>query len=126
MYEANERIKELRLTLKLSQRQFAKRIFVSQTLVGEIELNHRNVNNRIIHLISSQFKVNVDWLKRGKGEIFFDTPPDLRLEHIIEIFNKLDRVLQDCLLVQSKELLKIQKEKIDLIELNHKSSSDSG
>jgi transcriptional regulator with XRE-family HTH domain len=109
----NERTKELRLTLKLSQRQFAKRIFVSQTLVGEIELGHRKVNNRIIHLISSQFKVNIEWLKNGEGEIFFDTPPDIRLEHIIEIFKRLDIMLQDYLLLQSRELLKIQKEKID-------------
>ncbi|GHT73077.1 hypothetical protein FACS1894124_0910 [Spirochaetia bacterium] len=109
----NERIKELRLALEISQRQFAKRIFVSQALVGEIELGHKKVNTRIIYLISSQFKVNVEWLKNGEGEMFFDTPPDVRLEHIIEIFNKLDRILQDYLLLQSKELLKIQIEKID-------------
>jgi transcriptional regulator with XRE-family HTH domain len=109
----NERIKELRLILQVSQRQFAKQIFVSQGLIGEIELGHKKVNNRIIHLISSQFKVNIEWLKNGEGEIFFDTPPDIRLEHIIEIFNKLDTTLKDYLLLQSKELLKIQKEKID-------------
>ncbi|GHT61635.1 hypothetical protein FACS1894109_20310 [Spirochaetia bacterium] len=109
----NERIKELRLVLEISQRQFAKQIFVSQGLIGEIELGHKKVNNRIVHLISSQFKVNIEWLKSGKGEMFSDTPPDVRLEHIIEIFNKLDRTLQDYLLLQSKELLKIQIEKID-------------
>jgi transcriptional regulator with XRE-family HTH domain len=115
MDEVNEHIKELRITLKLSQRQFAKRIFVSQTLIGEIELGHRPVNNRIIHLISSQFKVNVEWLKKRSGDMFLGTPPDIRLEHIIEIFNRLDNILQDYLLLQSKELLKIQKEKIDKI-----------
>jgi transcriptional regulator with XRE-family HTH domain len=109
----NERIKKLRLTLAISQRQFAKRIFVSQGLLAEIELGHRRVNNRIVHLISSQFKVNIDWLQKGEGEIFFDAPPDIRLEHIIEIFNKLDKILQDYLYLQSKELLRIQKEKID-------------
>jgi transcriptional regulator with XRE-family HTH domain len=109
----NERIKKLRLTLEISQRQFAKRIFVSQGLLAEIELGHRRVNNRIVHLISSQFKVNVDWLQKGEGEMFFDTPPDVRLEHIIEIFSKLDNSLQDYLYLQSKELLRIQREKID-------------
>jgi transcriptional regulator with XRE-family HTH domain len=113
MIIVNERIKELRLALQISQRQFAKRIFVSQALIGEIELGHKKVNNRIIHLISSQFKVNIEWLKNGEGEMFFDIPPDIRLEHIIEIFDKLDTTLKDYLLLQSKELLKIQKEKID-------------
>jgi transcriptional regulator with XRE-family HTH domain len=113
MNALNERIKKLRLTLEISQRQFAKQIFISQGLLAEIELGHRRVNSRIVHLISSQFKVNVNWLQKGEGEMFFDTPPDIRLEHIIEIFNKLDTALQDYLYLQSKELLKIQREKID-------------
>jgi hypothetical protein len=42
--------------------------------------------------------------------MFNAPPPDARLEHIIEIFHKLDRPLQDYLLSQSKEMLKIQRE----------------
>jgi len=44
--------KELRSSLKLSQRQFARRIFVSQALMHEIELGKRKINARILHLIS--------------------------------------------------------------------------
>jgi len=106
----SERLKELRSSLKLSQRQFAKKIFVSQTLVNEIELGKRKIQIRILHLIAHQFNTNIDWLKNGTGEMFFAAPPDARLEHIIEIFYKLDRPLQDYLLSQSKEMLKIQKE----------------
>ena len=116
MAELCERIKELRSSLKLSQRQFARRIFASQTLVNEIELGKRKINARILHLISSQFNVNVEWLKKGEGDMFFEAPPDARLEHIIEIFHKLDKPLQDYLLLQSKELLKIQNETIDKIK----------
>jgi len=102
--------------LKLSQRQFAKRIFVSQTLVNEIELGKRKINARILHLISYKFNVNMEWLKEGGGDMFFDAPQDARLEHIIDIFHKLDKPLQDYLLLQSKELLKIQNETIDKIK----------
>jgi transcriptional regulator with XRE-family HTH domain len=117
MAELCERIKELRSSLKLSQRQFARRIFVSQTLVNEIELGKRKINVRILHLISYRFNVNIEWLKKGEGGMFVDTPPDTdtRLDHIIEIFHKLDKPLQDYLLLQSKELLKIQNETIDKI-----------
>jgi len=115
MAELYERIKELRSLLKLSQRQFAKRIFVSQTLVNEIELGKRKINIRILHLISYQFNVNIEWLKKGEGDIFFKAPPDARLERIIEIFHKLDKPLQDYLLLQSKKLLEIQNETIDKI-----------
>ena len=113
MAELCERIKELRSSLKLSQRQFAKRIFVSQALVHEIELGKRKIHTRILHLIAYQFNVNLEWLKKGEGEMFFEAPQDARLEHIIEIFHKLDKPLQDYLLLQSKELLKIQNGTID-------------
>ena len=113
MAELCERIKELRSSLKLSQRQFARRIFVSQALVHEIELGKRKIHTRILHLISSQFNVNIEWLKKGEGDMFFDALPDARLEHIIEVFHKLDKPLQDYLLLQSKELLKIQNETIN-------------
>lgn len=116
--ESSKRIKELRTSLKLSQRQFARKIFVSQTLINEIELGKRKINIRILHLISYKFNVNIEWLKKGEGDMFFDTPPDTdtRLDRIIEIFNKLDKPLQDYLLIQSKELLKIQKGTIDKIK----------
>jgi len=113
MAELCERIKELRSSLKLSQRQFARRIFASQTLVNEIELGKRKINVRILHLISYQFGVNMEWLKKGEGDMFSGAPQDARLEHIIEVFYKLDKPLQDYLLLQSKELLKIQNEMID-------------
>jgi transcriptional regulator with XRE-family HTH domain len=116
MAELCERIKELRSSLKLSQRQFARRIFVSQALVHEIELGKRKIHTRILHLISSQFSVNMEWLKKGEGDMFSGTPQDARLEHIIEIFHRLDKPLQDYLLLQSKELLKIQNETIDKIK----------
>ena len=111
--ETRERIKLVRETLNLSQRDFAKKVYISQTLLGDIELGNRNVNERTIQLISTEFNVNKDWLLTGVGEMFVASPPDLQLEKIIEIFSQLDKTLKDYLLEHSKGLLKIQKEKID-------------
>ena len=108
--EVRKRIKQLRETLNVSQRDFAKRIYISQTLLGDIELGNRNVNDRTIQLISTEFNVNKDWLMTGNGEIFTAPPVDLQLEKLIEIFQQLDGGLRDYLLEQSKGLLKIQKE----------------
>jgi len=109
--EVRERIKKVRQTLNVSQRDFAKRIYISQTLLGDIELGNRNVNERTIQLISTEFSVNKDWLLTGKGEMFSAPPADLKLENLVEIFNQLDKGLRDYLLDQSKGLLKIQREK---------------
>jgi transcriptional regulator with XRE-family HTH domain len=113
MKEIKDRIKQIRTTLGLSQREFSKRIYISQSFYGDIELGNQNVNDRIIHLVSTQFNVNKEWLKSGKGDTFITSPPDIKLERLIEIYNNLDEQLQDYLLLQSDVLLKIQKEKIE-------------
>jgi transcriptional regulator with XRE-family HTH domain len=109
----NDRVKQIRTTLGLTQREFAKRIYISQSFYGEIELGRQAVSDRIIHLVATQFNVNKEWLKSGGGEVFSSPPPDTKLERLIEIYNNLDEQLQDYLLLQSDVLLKIQKEKID-------------
>lgn len=114
MAALHERLKALRTALQLSQREFAKRVYISQSFYAEMELGNRNINERIIHLIASHYNVNKDWLKSGAGAMFSAAPPDAKLEQLVEIFNKLDDMLQDYLLLQSKELLRIQKEKIDI------------
>jgi len=109
MKQIYERLKEIRLKLGISQVEFSKRIFISKSLYGEIEIGNRNVNERIIHLISTGFNVNKEWIKTGKGEMFVSPPPDMRLEKLIEIYNQLDGKLRDCLIEQSSILLKLQK-----------------
>jgi hypothetical protein len=78
--------------------------------LGEIETGFRNVNDRIIQLICSQFNVNKDWLKKGKGGMFDKVKPDIGLEHLIEIYKQLDKTLQGYLLEQSELLLKLNNE----------------
>jgi transcriptional regulator with XRE-family HTH domain len=105
-----ERIMKVRTALGISQRDFAQRIFISHALLGGIELGNRNVNERTIQLIATEFKVNREWLLTGKGDMFASPPPDLQLEKLLAIFNQLDQPLRDYLLAQSKGLLKIQQE----------------
>jgi hypothetical protein len=78
----------------------------------EIESGNRKVNDCTIQLIVSQYNVNKNWLLTGNDDMFSAPPPDLRKEWLLAIFNELDNMLQDYLLLQSKELLKIQKKKI--------------
>jgi len=106
-----DRVIKIRTALNVSQREFAKHIFISQTLLGAIELGKRNINERTIQLITAEFKVNREWLLTGKGEMFVSPPPDLQLEKLLDIFKQLDKPLRDYLLDQSKGLLKIQHDK---------------
>jgi len=110
MNPVNERIKKIRSVLKLTQVNFSKKIFISQGSYNDIETGTRKVNERIIQLICSQFNINKDWLKTGKGEMFYKEKPDIRLEHLIEIYKQLDKPLQNYLLEQSEIILKLNNE----------------
>ena len=107
-----ERIKEIRKKLNMSQVEFSEKILISKTLCGDIEIGKKNVNDRIIFIVSQKFNVNEDWLRTGNGNMFNDLNPDIRKKKLISIFNQLDTSLQNCLIEQSEILLKLQKNRI--------------
>ena len=107
MNKINQRIKQLRTELQISQYEFSRKIFIGQSSLGEIETGTRNVNDRIIQLICSEFNVNKDWLKNGQGNMFDVEKPDIKLEHLIDIYKQLEKPLQECLIEQSESLLKL-------------------
>jgi transcriptional regulator with XRE-family HTH domain len=109
-----ERIKAIRAALDLSQREFAKGVFVSQSYFCDIEVNKRKISERIIHLISVIYKVNKEWLKTGRGNMFSTSMTEVKLQHLAGIFSELDELLQDYLIRQADELLEIQKKKIKI------------
>jgi len=104
------RLKAVRAVLGLSQRKFAKGLYVSQSYFGEVELGNRRMSDRIVHLISTNYKVSKEWLKTGEGEMFLSPMTEVRLEHLSGIFAELDELLQDYLVKQANELLAIQKQ----------------
>jgi len=108
--EVNERIKQIRAALGISQREFSRQIFISQNSFCEIEKGVRRVNDRIIQLISMQFNITRDWIKTGAGHMFRADKTSLNLEHLIEIYKQLEKPLQDYLLEQSESLLKLHNE----------------
>ena len=105
----NERIKQVRKTLKLSQVEFAKAICISNGYIAELENNHRRVNNRIIHLISLTFGVNETWLKNGQGDMFYNTAED-KQRRLISLFAELPPQFQDYITTQIETLLALTRE----------------
>ena len=73
----NERIKELRMSVGLSQKEFGIRIGVSDTAVSKIERGERNPSEQTIKSICREFDVNESWLKEGVGNMFLNTSKDL-------------------------------------------------
>lgn len=66
----NERIKELRKELGLSQEAFGKRLGVSKAAISRIESGLNSISNMNIVSICREFSVNEDWLRTGSGSMF--------------------------------------------------------
>jgi transcriptional regulator with XRE-family HTH domain len=102
-YSVNDRLKEARLALKLSQRAFSKGIFLkSRGYYGDIETYRNEINERVIELICSAYGVNKAWLKTGKGKMF-DKTIDSQLEEVTVLFNQLNTHFKGYVLAQIKQ-----------------------
>lgn len=66
----NERVFLIRQTLDLSQEVFGEKIGLTKSGISNIEKGNRNVTERHIKLIGSQFDVSEEWLRTGLGEMF--------------------------------------------------------
>jgi transcriptional regulator with XRE-family HTH domain len=103
------RLKAVRKALGVNQRDFSKGIFLSQGYYAQIESDIREINHRIIELISTKYNVNKDWLKTGTGEMFGGEPPDTDLNQLIDIYRELDPLFRQYISAQIKQLLDVQK-----------------
>ena len=66
----NERIKQIRKALNLSQDEFGKRLGVTRGAITNIELNKTEPKPLFIKLICETFEVNEEWVLKGTGEMF--------------------------------------------------------
>lgn len=66
----NERIRQLRGLLKLSQAEFGAKINLSQNYIWMIEKGERTPSDRTISDICREFGVSLAWLQDGVGEMY--------------------------------------------------------
>ncbi len=79
----NERIKELRNALNLTQDAFAKRLGVKRNTIGNYETGNRVPSDQSVFSICREFNVNEEWLRNGSGEMFNTLSQDEELAYIV-------------------------------------------
>lgn len=82
----DERIKELRKALGLTQQKFADAIGVRQNTVAQYEMGRNPPNDTVITLICREFNVSEEWLRTGAGDMF---QPKSRNEELLEFAEKV-------------------------------------
>lgn len=70
----NDRIREVRKSLKMTMDAFGQRIGVAKSTISNIENGSRNVSEHMAKSICREFNVNYEWLMTGEGQMFTDLP----------------------------------------------------
>lgn len=68
----NDRIKQLRKSLNLSQTDFGKKLGVSRDVINNLDRSAVDPKPLMLDHICSVYNVNPDWLMHGTGEMFLE------------------------------------------------------
>ena len=100
---ANNRVKELRERLGLSQGKFGEKLGMKTSSISSIEQGTNKLTNIVANLICKTYNVNYLWLTEGKGEMF--ETPDAALDDLAMQYdlNEIDLYLIKAYLDMSKE-----------------------
>lgn len=64
----NERLRKLRKTLDLTQREFGERLGVKGNTIAQYELGRNEPIDAVLSLICREFGVSEDWLRNGGSD----------------------------------------------------------
>ena len=106
MLPINERIKQVRRTLNLTQSAFGKRIAISTSYLASMEIGDKKVNDRTIRLITMEFGVDEHWLRTGEGSMY-NEEADVFLAKATSLFRLLNLKYQEFALVQLNALVEL-------------------
>lgn len=83
----NERLKSLRISLGMNQKDFGERIEVAQTYLSQIEKGDRPVTDKISKIVCLQNwngkSVNEEWFLTGNGEMFVPETKDGQITRLL-------------------------------------------
>ncbi|GHV74917.1 hypothetical protein AGMMS49940_22190 [Spirochaetia bacterium] len=103
----NQRVKQVREALDLSQRNFSTILALSSSYIAGVETDIRKVNGRLVKLIAAEFGVNETWLTTGEGKMFAQNP-DEKFTKLVGLFKELPPKYQDVVYQMIEVLLKVK------------------
>lgn len=72
----NERVKEVRKSLGLTQEKFGERVGLKKSAISQIESGVNGVTDQLRLAVFREFNVNEDWLRTGEGSMFVEPDED--------------------------------------------------
>lgn len=130
----NNRIKQLRKELGLTQEKFGEKLGLKKNSISQIENGVNSLTEQLLLSICREFDVNEKWLRTGEGEMFIPVPEEDEvaayvedlladngenelynlIKSIMRTYNELSPKSQEVLRDASKKLVEnLKKEKGD-------------
>lgn len=79
----NKRLRQLRKTLDMTQKEFGERIGVKGNTIAQYEIGRNEPIDAVLSLICREFNVNEEWLRNGTGEMFIERSRDEQITNFI-------------------------------------------
>lgn len=79
----NDRIKEARKSLGLTQDKFGERLGVGRSAISNIEAGSRGVTDQLRLAVCREFNVSEDWLRTGGGSMFVEPDEDEEISRFL-------------------------------------------
>lgn len=98
----NNRMKEVRRALELTQSEFGKKIDAKQNHVASMESGRRDITEKTKKLICLEFGVSQKWLETGEGKMFESNPES---DDIIELYDRIKDKIPRRMIKQAKQFL---------------------
>lgn len=80
----NERLKELRKKLGLTQQEFAERLGIKRNAVTNYEVGRNEPADMVVSLICREFGVNEEWLRTGDGPQFVEITRAEQIQQMVD------------------------------------------
>lgn len=112
----NSRLKDIRKALRLTQKEFAARLGITDSGISRLEKGQNQLTDQLIRAICREYKVNYEYLKNGIGEMFVEVPQtvvdELCAQYDLDDFDRI--MLQEYLKMDeaSRNVLKTYIRKI--------------
>lgn len=88
--EMNNRFKEIRLALGISQKKLGEALGLTNSGISNIENGQRSVTDKHIKLLTATFNINENWIRTGEGVMFHEIA-DTYIDHLVKEHH-LDKV----------------------------------
>lgn len=80
----NNRIKQLRKELGLTQEKFGEKLGLKKNSISQIENGVNSLTEQLSLSICREFHVNQEWLRTGEGEMFIPIPEEDEIAAYVE------------------------------------------